>query len=529
MQNRYVLIIMGGLLTVAVSSAWSIENAASPLSTSTIHAIDFIGNKVIDSGTLEKRLSIKRDGPFLLSQVSFSRDVIKSIYQDKGYEDVHISTRTTAFAPGRMNVQFVIEEGPLYRVGAVTIQGNHLISDQLVQRDLKIAPGQPFSPTRIYEGNKSLFLSGYFESIDIHYSSATAHLMDVQVRLKERPTQYAKGGFGYGTETKERVSIGYEDRNFFGNEKQLDVSAIHSGFLTDPQKYRTTILETSLAQPHFLDTSFEGQTSVSEEWDDREAYNARTTAWRSSLGRHFGDHITASLRYRFQGTELTRIDPSASSTTLPFTDVSAIGPTFTYDNTNDPFLPTVGWRISSLLEKGLTLGAGDIAFQRFEARAGRFDTVHQVTFFGGLQFGIVRPDHPGDSIPIFERYSLGGANTVRGYEQEELGPRDAQGNPLGGNAFIVGNLEVRHMLYKKLAGVWFLDGGQLFVQPVGSEWPYIQAKSLGDFVYGTGPGLRLNTPVGAVRLELGYKLNPPGGDSDFLHRTAIDFSLGEVF
>ena len=126
-----------------------------------------------------------------------------------------------------------------------------------------------------------------------------------------------KGGFGYGTQTKERVSLGYEDRNFFGNEKQFDVTAVHSGFLTDPQKYRTSILETSLAQPHFWGTTFDGQTkSVSEEWDDRLPYNSRTTAWRSSIGKRFTHEITASLRYRFQGTELTRIDPSAAPTTL---------------------------------------------------------------------------------------------------------------------------------------------------------------------------------------------------------------------
>ncbi len=75
----------------------------------------------------------------------------------------------------------------------------------------------------------------------------------------------------------------------------------------------------------------------------------------------------------------------------------------------------------------------------------------------------------------------------------------------------------------------FLDGGQLYEQPLGNEWPYIRAKGLADFAYGTGPGLRFNTPVGAIRLELGYKLNPPNSDAGFLDRTTIHFSLGEVF
>jgi len=497
-------------------------------STPTIHAVTWTGAGADEQKTLAPRLSIKPAGLFDPQQIKFSRDIIQSIYQDKGYADVQVSTQCVSVAPHQFDVLFRIWQGPLYTLGSITVEGNHVISEKSIRRDLSLKPGTPFSQTKIYEANKRLFLSGYFETIDIHYSSAPVHRMDVQVKVKERPTRYFKGGFGYGTETKERVSAGYEDRNFFGNEKQLDLTAVHSGFLTDPQKYRTSILEASLTQPHFLGTSLVGQTSLSEEWDDRLPYDSRTTAWRSSVSQRFGDHITASLRYRFQGTEITQIDPSQAATTAPFTDISAIGPAFTFDDTNDPFLPTVGWRISGLVERGFTLGIGDIDFQRFEARAGRFDTVRQTTFFEGLQFSIVRPDHPGDTIPIFERYTLGGANTVRGYEQEELGPRDAQGNPLGGNAFAVGNLEVRHSLYKKLVGVWFLDGGQLYEQSPGEAWPDIHAKGLGDFAFGTGPGLRLNTPVGAVRLEVGYKLNPPG-NPDFLHRTVIDFSLGEVF
>jgi outer membrane protein insertion porin family len=507
---------------------WAKDESIPAISSPTIHAIQWSGNSAIDSVTLQKRLSIKLAGPYNPEQVTFSRDIIESIYRDKGYADVRVSTATTTVSPHALSVHFKIQEGPLYHVGSIAVQGNHLIADSLIKRDLGLKSGEPFSQTKIYEANKALFLSGYFEAIDIHYSTAPAQVMDIQVSVKERPTRYIKGGFGYGTETKERLSLGYEDRNFFGNEKQFSLSAVHSGFFTNPPKYRTSVLQASLAEPHFLGTPLQAQTAVSEEWDDRLPYNSQTTAWRSSLSKKISDHFTTSLRYRFEGTQITRLDPSQVSTTPSFTDVSAIGPTLTFDNTNDPFLPTVGWRLSSLFEKGITLGVGNLAFQRYEAHAGRFDSLQGFTFFAGLQFSLVRPDHPGDTIPIFERYTLGGANTVRGYEQQELGARDAQGNPLGGNAFAVGNLEVRHQIYKKLYGVWFLDGGQLYVQSPGDDWPYIRAKSLGDFAYGTGPGLRFHTPVGAVRLEVGYKLNTPG-DTDFLHRTAIDFSLGEVF
>ncbi len=87
-------------------------------------------------------------------------------------------------------------------------------------------------------------------------------------------------------------------------------------------------------------------------------------------------------------------------------------------------------------------------------------------------------------------------------------------------------MEVRHVLYKKLLCLWFIDGGQLYTQAVGDPWPYIRAKSLGDFAYGTGPGLRLNTPVGAVRLEVGYQLNPADENAPFFSTDIDPFFTG---
>jgi len=172
-----------------------------------------------------------------------------------------------------------------------------------------------------------------------------------------------------------------------------------------------------------------------------------------------------------------------------------------------------------------------VRFHKLENRVGRFDTVFgKWTFFEGIQAGEIRPDSTSDRdiIPIYERYFLGGANTIRGYSERELGPRDTNGVPLGGDAFVVGNLEMWHPLYKLLYGVVFFDSGQLFSTDPGHVWPTIRMNGIDDFRYSTGFGLRLHSPVGAIRLEFGYKLNPQSSTA-FLDRTAIHFSIGEVF
>ena len=513
----------------AVSTASAISRKPKTVSR-TIHDIIFEGNQAISSAELTKRVALKVGKPIADDTMRLSQGLVVSTYKDKGYFKVRVTTDTTPVEPNQVDVRFIIQEGDLYKVGQIAITGNHRIAEYIVRRNFNVHSGEIFSQSKIYEANQQLYMTGYFDNVEFTYSTTSVHTVDMHLKVHERATRYIKGGFGYGVESKERLTLGYEDRNFFGNERKLDLSGTYSGFLTEPAAYETKLAQVTFTQPHLFNSNIEGQANITREYDDRRPYDSVTTAWHSSLGRKFGRKITASLRYRFQGTRLTRV--SLGTSTTGFFNISGIGPTFTYDNTNDPFLPLWGWRILGTYEEGTHLFGGGVRFHRMESKVGRFDTgLGGFTIFEGVQSGIVIPASGGDSdqIPVFEHYFIGGANTVRGYSERELGPRDQFGTPIGGNAYLVGNAELRHAIYKKLFGVLFIDGGQLYATPQGDIWPTAEMKSLGDFRYGTGFGFRFQSPVGAVRLEFGYKLNPENAESDFLHRTAIHFSLGEQF
>jgi outer membrane protein insertion porin family len=414
-------------------------------------------------------------------------------------------------------------------IGSVTVQGNQDVSTRAILRGLELEPGKPFSPDKTNDGQQSLYASGCFEILDVVLSTPTPYRVNVVVQVKERPARYLRGGFGYGTQTKERLTLGFEDHNFFGNLRQFDIKGTYSGFITEPHKNRTRLIETNLTQPYIFNTRLEAQANISREWDNREAYDSIATTFRGSLLRRFTKSFDARFRYRFVGTRLTRVSPEAE--TPDQTQISAVGPTFTYDVTDDRFLPTHGWRLIGTWEEGLTVLWSDVGFHKLEGRTGRFDTFSGWTFFEGLQIGEIFP-HSGqtaDIIPIFERYFMGGANTVRGYSERALGPRDALGNPLGGEAFLVGNLEVRHRLYKQVFGVLFFDGGQLYETDPGAIMPDIKLNRWDSLAYGTGAGIRVHTPVGALRLEFGYQLNPQRPTHSFWDRTALHFSIGEVF
>lgn len=501
-----------------------------PASTGTVvSSIEFEGNASIPDKELRDRLSLRTTDYLTPEQLDFSRSTLRALYQSKGYWEVRVDTEVSKPDPRHADIRFSIREGPLFRVRSIKVEGNRLIKDRIVTRELGVKPGDPFSQTDIYRGHRQVFLTGYFDKIDISYSTAPDHMMDLLVRVRERPTRYVKGSVGYGAQSKERVTLGYEDRNFFGNARKLNIQGTYSGFLTNPQKYRTTILQTSLSQPHLLNTNIEGMTSVSREYRERESYDSITTAWRSTLNRRFGESITAGLRMRYDGTSVSNVVPEAAAETAGFYKILGVGPNFNYDDTDDIFLPTDGWRLNGTYEQGLTFGLGSFQFYKTQFSSMRFTSWRGFTFMWMTQEGVIVPDDRASPIPIPERFTLGGANSVRGYSERDLGPKDANGKPLGGEAFAASTVEFRHPLYKKLHGVIFLDGGQLWSREPESIWPHIRVRSLDDLRYGTGFGFRFLSPVGPIRLEFGYKVNPPPEDESFWNRTEVHFALGEAF
>jgi outer membrane protein insertion porin family len=522
LRNRLAALIIVFVPVAAFGKAPAKPPSDRPI----VRSLAFEGNVAISSDTLQRRVTLRPGAEYSESQLTFSAGLIQSMYRDRGFWTVDVSSEVVSISSKTVDVRFRVNEGALYHVGSIELEGRQKIGEKYIRRELGVKPGDVFNQSKIFEGHRNLYMSGYFDRIDVLYSTATARTVDVKVMFKERATQFIKGSTGYGTETKERLSIGAEDRNFFGNARKLDFKVTHSGFLTDPQKYQTTLIDLSLSEPYFLNTPFEAQTLVSREYRQREAYDSVITAWRSSLGRRFSSAITATLRYRYEGIRLNDILPGAL--TPPRSNISAVGPSFTYDNTNDPFLPSMGWRVLGSYDQGLTWGVGDIKFYKLQPRVGRYDTFGDVTFFESIQSGIILPNHNNDLIPITERFMLGGGNTVRGYGENELGPRDETGSPIGGESYVASNIEIRPRLYKRLYGVVFFDVGQLWGRSVGDKWPHVTVNRIDDLAYATGLGIRYQSPIGPLRLEFGYKLNPTGG-TDFLHRAGIHFSVGELF
>ena len=137
---------------------------------------------------------------------------------------------------------------------------------------------------------------------------------------------------------------------------------------------------------------------------------------------------------------------------------------------------------------------------------------------GRVKFGVIPPIQDTDQIPIYRRFFSGGPTSMRAYRMYYLGPRDLAGNPLGGEAVFLSNLEFRFPIYQDFRGVTFFDAGNVFYK--------VRDTSLGQIKYGAGFGLRYQTPIGPIGLELAWPLNPINPTTD---KMQIIFNIGQAF
>jgi len=263
--------------------------------------------------------------------------------------------------------------------------------------------------------------------------------------------------------------------------------------------------------------------------EDRREINIDTRETRYQLTRYtatagiekrLSDTLKLELYYEVSHIKTFDVQPDVvlSKEDTGTLLISGIKPGIVYDTRDNPFDPKKGILsgISVKFTSPAFLSETDFVKLIFHG-----STYHQLNkrfvLALSLRGGIAEGYRETRELPIVERFFLGGRTTVRGYEQDTLGPKGEDGNPTGGNAFLLANLELRTSLGKGIGFVTFLDGGNV----------WLKAKDIepGNLKYTAGVGLRYNTPVGPIRIDYGHKLEREPGES----RGEIHFSIGHAF
>jgi len=336
----------------------------------------------------------------------------------------------------------------------------------------------------------------------------------MEVAVVERPPRSVRLGVGWGTDDHLRVQAGYQQRNWLGGARHLDATARWSSLERS--------FQTVLTQPHWLARSqtlrVESQLGV----ERTPAYDAERLRGEARVARRFGEAWTASLGWAYSWSAVGDVSQRADHLLDdPERRVFLQGPRFTVRRSTvaDPLDARSGTRAELSVTPWLPGLGSDVGFTSIEANAAAFQPIGPTVLAGRVRLGTLQPfgGDSADEAPLPERFYAGGGSSVRGFSFWRLGPRRADGQPIGGASVLELSTELRFPIRGALGGVTFVDAGQVDLEP----WGWKPA----DLTVSVGAGLRYRTPLGPVRLDVAHPLNAP----DDAGTTWFHFSIGQAF
>ena len=441
---------------------------------------------------------------------------LKQYYGDRGY--IHAAATPDPQldqATKRVNLTYHLVEHELVHVRRIEVRGNLRTKDVVIRRELRIYPGEPFNGAKIRKSLERLNNLGYFEETNVETEpTKAADREDLVVRVKEAKTGSFSFGGGFSSVDRLIGLVELEQRNFdWRNVPQFTGAGEDLRFRVEIGSVRR-YFDLSFTEPWIFGYPLSFGLDAYNRTQLRSGnlglgYEQQQRGGGVRFGKDFTDQVTGTLNYQFFRTEISNVDSSASADLKAEQGhnlISEIGTSISWDRRDSRFDPTRGLFLFTSADLAGGVFGGDKNFCRVQAGASYYAPhFDRFVLESRLRTGIVDAYGDSDEVPIFERFFSGGSGTIRGFRERRVGPRDPNTNdPIGGEATAVGTVEEVMTMIKDEHGRSILKGS-LFLD-VGDVW-----RRVGDFgrsfKAGVGVGTRVNTPIGPVRLDVGYPVS----------------------
>jgi outer membrane protein insertion porin family len=437
--------------------------------------------------------------------------------KDQGYARARVTPRISPAAEaGTMDVALSLVRGPLVRIRRIDISGNHKTRDYVIRQEMRLQEGDIYNQGRLDESLRLVRALGFFNTVEIRpvEIAGEEERMDLAVRVVEGSSGTLSAGLGFSSQDGLTGTLQHSQRNMFGRGQRLNLSVEKGSNATN---YTMSFTEPRL---------FMGDWSLGVDLFDtlREygEYTESRTGGGMRLGYRFSDVSSINLRYRYTSFDVRDVDPAASELIQEMagrSTTSAVRVGFMLDNRDYPLDPRHGYtlELSQELAGGPLGGTNEFLRTQLEGSVYR-PLAGDVVGSAHMVAGVVFPPRQG-TVPVTERYFLGGLYSMRGFEYRRVGPLDEDGEPIGGDRELMLNLEATYPLVAEpnIKAVLFLDAGNV--------WGSAQDVSLGDLRYGAGMGFRWYSPMGLLRLEWGTNLDPRPGE----RQPGWEFTIGTSF
>ncbi len=484
----------------------------------------FLGDSTLTVSEMTDQCPVELGSAISPADTLSYKSAIISMYSNLGYLRASVQLELGDFAEDSVSnyrsIQLTLESGSVCYLGGITVAGQESVRDEVVLREFDIQPGSPMNMREMREGLSAVYSLGLFSNVQVDYNGLVDGLDTIQVVVNVTEQDYIEIGVASGYISPEAVfgSVYWRQPNIMGNNQVLRLGSTYTRYISSDNSGNEFEPEITYEEPWFLSTRWSAQLKADYYYMQRDHQEERSYGGEISLSRKFLDVWRYTAGYRIERLRYRSTLEDSSEVIQDWINTARVSSAFTRD-TRAPLLnPARGsWiKVAGSVAGGII--GGNLDFYTIDSEYRLFLPFSDGFVLAGRSAGsVVLGYSDNTSIPPNDKLYLGGGTTVRGYDFQTLGPEDEEGNPLGGNVMVLGNVEARFSIIGNFGAVLFCDAGGV--------WTELQQIDAGSTGFGTGVGIRYNTLIGPIRLDYGFA--PTWENS--LKRGKVYFAIGQAF
>ena len=505
-----------------------------------VAAVTFSGFDVIPPAhlaTLQRQAPVTVGLPRDRQLVVTTHEMALNELRDHGFPYAKVATSEDDGPGGKSaTLTFTAQPGTLAHFGPVEIAGNKSVGDRVIRRELAYEPGDLYQRSLVQDTQRRLYSMELFQFATVEPRNVDQQPADVPTRVTvaEGNHQRVNLGVGYGTDEKARVDAEYHHLNFLGGARS---AGVHGRWSSLDRGLRVDFTQPYVFRPH-LSAGAEAQ----QWYTYTPAYQSVVSGGKATLTYRAGQHTSLSV-------SITSERDSSSIATGVLGDfklrnnlialgldprtgeqrgtLNAAGFDFNRSTADNMLNAHHGYQIAFHTEEAGKLLPGTFNYVAVSADGRHYLPFgDKIVLASRVQLGNIAPGGSDQAlVPFAIKYFLGGATSIRGWGRYEVSPLSDSGLPIGGDSLFAFSEELRASLHGNVGGVLFLDAGNVWADSWGVK--------LNDLRYAVGPGLRYETPIGMVRFDVGWQLNPIDGllvnGVPQTRRWRLHFSIGQAF
>ena len=462
-----------------------------------------------------RSLASRSSDPFVgkdatTANISAMRNAVTEAFTGTGYSTAKVMMGRT-IAGARFVPDFTIDMGKRVKLREIKVEGLEKTDPKHVKARLEKFEGDWYDQAAMNGRLRQFLGTGAFSAVSLETEEVGEDSVDVTLHMEEAKAREISFGAGFGSYEGGIFRTTYTDRNLWGN-----MMSFSSGLELSS---RGVLGEVKLVNPWLFGSDFAMTSRLYALVYGHEGYLSTETGFDVKFSRTFDEHYTTELLFGYSlvniaGDGLDLVDMGETVYFHPRVNL-----TQTIDFRDNPVLPKTGWHVKMPLQLGAAVGDMNTTYVRGGISGGWYHPLGKTYQLGlGGSFNFIIPSGDSEEMPIDLRLFNGGARSVRSFPERELGPKSEHGDyPLGGEASWVVNAEISRPIAGPLRGVAFVDAGTLSrtFSELGSA----------ELEVAAGLGVRIDLPIGPVRLEYGYNLTQDGDDPV----GALHFAIGVAF